>query len=402
MLPKRVKNIIIGLLKESWVNALLQLGEVYMVGGSVRDAFRDEDIKDIDLVVEGPTMNQIKLTLEPYGRVSIEGDSFAVIKFRPKGHEGEDFDIAVPRRDKKIGKGHKGFVVETNDVDIEEDLQRRDFTINAIAVNIETGELLDPFDGFTDIELGVLRAVDETAFVEDPLRILRGIQFAARFSYHIDVHTLKLMRDNANLLKQIKGERILDEFMKILKKYGDTQYAFDLLHETGLDKALFGKKMLHYDDGLDHLDTISFFYVLGLLGDVNPGDFVKKRLKAKNELEKNVRTVDNIFTLLPNVTEEEDLKFMLFKAFNYAPGAMDAVILPDAVEEIVVKMRTLEIPHGWDDIAIGGDDVKELGNLSEGPEVGLIKEKILRDALMNRFNWADRKDSLEYLENLLS
>ncbi|MHA1677868.1 MAG: hypothetical protein ACTSW3_03685, partial [Promethearchaeota archaeon] len=84
-----------------------------------------------------------------------------------------------------------------------------------------------------------------------------------------------------------------------------------------------------------------------------------------------------------------------------APDVMDAIILPDVVDEITLKMRTLEIPMNWEDIQINGDDAKAIGGLKEGPEVGFIKEKILRDALMNKFNWANREDSLKYLENLL-
>ena len=85
----------------------------------------------------------------------------------------------------------------------------------------------------------------------------------------------------------------------VLNEQGDTQKALNLIHQTDVDKALFDKKMLHYDKGLDHLDSTSFFYVLGLLGDVDPGDFIRKRLKGDARLEKNVRTLNNLFSFLP-------------------------------------------------------------------------------------------------------
>ena len=190
MLPVRLQNIISDLQDQPWVISLLHKGKLFIVGGSVRDAYREEDIKDIDLIVEGLSMEQIKSILIPFGRVDIVGESFAVIKFRPKGHDGEDFDISVPRKDRKIGDGHTGFEIVTDGVSILEDLKRRDFTINSIAIDVETGRIIDPFDGLVDIRWKKLRATDKNAFIEDPLRILRGIQFSARFGYDIDLSTL--------------------------------------------------------------------------------------------------------------------------------------------------------------------------------------------------------------------
>jgi len=402
MIPERLRNILAGLRKETWVQSLLQKGEVFVVGGTVRDAYRDEDIKDIDMVVEGPNIAQIKDILKYFGRVEEVGESFAVLKFRPKDHEGEDFDIAVPRVDTKIGDGHKGFEVQTDGVILEDDLNRRDFTINSIAVNVSNDDLVDPFDGVLDIELGVIRATDVNAFAEDPLRILRGIQFASRFIYYIDEETMDLMKKHAPEIKDISGERIFDEFMKVINKYGDTQMAMDLLHETGVDEALFGKKMLHYEEGMGHLDPISFFWILGILADIDPAEFVKKRLKGDNKLVKNIKTLDQMFEMLPRIIEEEDLLFMLSKAFTKAPDIMDAVIIPDEVDDIVLKMRLQKIPRGMIDVSINGDDIISMtDNKLPGEEIGFFLETILRDALMNRFEWRDREKSLVYLQNLL-
>lgn len=401
MIPRRLEIIIQGLREETWVQCLLQRAEVFLVGGTIRDAYRDEEIKDIDMIVEGPNMAEIKDILRPFGRVDEVGEHFAVIKFRPKGHEGEDFDIAVPRVDTKVGEGHKGFEVQTEGILLEDDLLRRDFTINSIAVNIETGDLIDPFDGVVDIELGLIRATDERAFAEDPLRILRGIQFASRFGYDIDQETMKLMKSYSHEIKGISGERIFDELMKVINKDGDTQIAMDLLHETDVDLSLFNKKMLFYKEGLAHLDDISFFWTLGLLGDVDPADFIKTRLKGDNRLEKNVRTLDQVFTLMSKMTEEEDILFMLSKAFTKAPDIMEAVILPNEISEIVLKMRLCQIPINLQDVAISGNDIIRMSSKIKGEEIGQILEKVLRDALMNRFNWKDREASLNHLEHII-
>lgn len=401
MIPEQLEKILADLREEVWVQALLQKGEVFVVGGTVRDAYRGESIKDIDMIVEGPNMDEIKDILSVFGDVGIYGESFAVVKFKPKGHEGEPYDIAVPRVDIKTGEGHTGFEVETEGVCLEDDLNRRDFTINSIAVNVANDDLIDPFDGVYDIGRAWIKATDENAFVEDPLRILRGIQFAARFGYNIDNQTMILMQNYASEIKNISGERIFGEFEKILDKNGDTQLTFDLLYETDVDIALFDRKMDHYDEVFGMLDKISFFYVLGIVGNVDPADFLKKQMKGDNILVKDVKTLDQIFTKLPHTTEEEDLKFMLFKAFQTAPNVMDALILPDEVEEIILDMRTLKIPHHWDDIKGDGDLIKQIGNLEEGQQIGIYKDQMLRDALMNRFNWKQKGSCIDYIKKLI-
>lgn len=402
MIPIRLKNILQTLRSYDWIQELMSISEVFVVGGPVRDSFRNADIKDIDLIIVGLTPQEILQVLRPFGKAGIEGESFAVIKFSPKFYEGEAFDIAVPRIDRKTGDGHKDFDVEIEGVSLEKDLERRDFTINAMAANVRTGEIIDPFNGLNDLKNKILRAVDITAFSDDALRILRGIQFASRFGFSIDGKTLELMKNNSHLIKHIKGERIFDELMKILKKSGDTQLALDLIHETDADKALFDKKMLRYKEGFNHLDPASFFYILGLLGDVDPGDFVKKRLKSDSNTEKNVKTLDRIFSAISKISDEEDLRYMLSKSFTAAPDIMNSVILPKKVDKISQLMQSGIIPISVNDIAADGKDIMALGGFGEGPKVGIFTNRMLRDALMNRFDWTDREKSLSYLDNIIN
>ena len=404
ILPRNLRTIIQDLRAEDWIRSLGHLGRVFMVGGCVRDGFRDAPIKDIDLIVEHTTMEAIKDILEPHGKVGIFGESFAVVKFTPHGHKGEPFDISVPRKDRKIGEGHKGFEIVTEGVDIFGDLNRRDFTINAIAVNVMDGDLIDPFDGLSDLELQTLRAVDASAFSEDPLRILRGVQFAARFGFKIEHETMIMMQNHADEIADVSGERIFDEFMKIIDKDGDTQIAANLIFETDVDRALFGKKMMDPSTGgWDHLDAISFFFLLGIFGDVDdPADFVKKRLKGGKTLVKEITILNHIYKQLPILgLEEEELKLMLFKAFNKAPGVMEAAFLPEPAQDLVLEMRLCKVPMSEDDIQITVYNIKIIGNLDQGPEIGKIKEQILRDALMNRFNWKEVAPALEHLKSLI-
>lgn len=400
MIPKKLQDILDDLKNQEWIQKLADHSEIYIVGGTVRDSFTGKPMKDIDLIVDGLSYTGIKHTLAPFGEMKLVGESFKVIKFIPKGHIGEDFDIAVPREDKKVGEGHKGFEVNTDGVDIMGDLKRRDFTINSMAINVLTGELLDPFDGKGDIDKGLIKATNKSAFIDDPLRILRAIQFAARFNFDIEAGTKALMKKNSDLITQITGERILDEFQKILMKSGNTQTALRLIHETDVDYALFDKKMLYYDEGFDKLDPISFYYILGIIGDVNPAEFYKIRLKGEFRMAKVIDTLDKLLLKWHHLKEDEDEKFAAFQALKIAPELKTTVLIPFEMEKIIKDMDAGKIPSHPSDIKLNGDDIQNVLGV-KGKEVGYFNEKIQRDALMNKFNWKDRNDSMEYLTNLI-
>jgi tRNA nucleotidyltransferase (CCA-adding enzyme) len=185
-------------------------GRALLVGGLVRDCVmgQTEPARDFDVEVYGLEGSALRALLTKLGPVKTVGEAFAVYKL------GE-VDVSIPRRDSKTGQGHRGFTV-TGDpsMTIEEAARRRDFTINAILLDPITGELLDPFRGVEDIRAGRLRAVDPSTFVEDSLRVLRGMQFAARFEFGIEASTVELCRTIS--LKDLPAERIWGEFEKLL------------------------------------------------------------------------------------------------------------------------------------------------------------------------------------------
>jgi len=398
MIPTQLQEILNDLKNQEWVHKLARNAELYVVGGSVRDAFLGKPIKDVDMVVDGLSFKGIQKILKPYGKQNLVGDSFSVIKFRPEGHVGEDFDIAVPREDRKVGEGHKGFEVVTEGVDIHGDLKRRDFTINSMAANVMDEKLLDPFNGQKDLQDRVIKATDKKAFIEDPLRILRGIQFAARFGFTIEKETLKLMKDNAHLIKEITGERILEEFEKIVNK-GNTQVGLILLHQTGVDVALFDKEMLHYDEGFDYLDAVSFYYMLGLIGDVDPYTFYMKRLKGNVNTGNQIRILDDLTSKWPKTSDDEHL-YLIMNAITKIPRLDDIVLLPPEADDIIKQMRTGNIPMTKVDVPISGEDIMKMYNIPQSKRVGLILEQTYKDALLNKFDWKDRKATLEYVYNL--
>lgn len=395
MLNKLVRD----LRSEDWIKLLLRNANVYLVGGCVRDAFMNKPLKDIDIVVEGISMDKIKELLKHFGKTSIVGQSFAVIKFRPTYHTGEDFDIAVPRKDRKIGTGHKGFEVITEGVDIMGDLKRRDFTVNSIAVDLRSGEILDPFKGRTDLRNELLRATDETAFIEDPLRIVRGIQFASRFQFEIEPHTLQLMKANAKLVREISGERIKEEFDKIIKKHGSTRVAFDLIEKSDIDKALFGQKFVK--DGFeyfDNLDLISFYYVLGNLGNKTPWKFYKERLKGEVPVTKALMTLEKHFHKFDE-NKPEELKWNVFQMLKTSPMLVNSEVLPIEAKKVIAEMKAGKIPMKEGDIPVNGNDIMDIFGV-EDEEVGNIKNFMYKEALMNKFDWKNKEATIKYLESL--
>jgi tRNA nucleotidyltransferase (CCA-adding enzyme) len=182
-------------------------GDCLFVGGCVRDHFLNIATKDIDIEVYGLSYKQIVRILKPYFHVGWVGQSFGTVKV------DNEVDLSLPRTESKTGAGHKGFdVVSDPFLDPTIALARRDFTINAIGLRID-GTVIDPFHGRDDIQKGILRAPTE-AFCEDPLRVLRGMQFAARFGFEMEQKTLALCKRVLPEFDTLSAERIWTEWEK--------------------------------------------------------------------------------------------------------------------------------------------------------------------------------------------
>ena len=183
-----------------------------LVGGAVRDALLGLPVKDFDVEVYGVSYDRLAEVLGHYGRVDLVGRSFGVIKLTVRGEDTWDF--AIPRRESKTGSGHRDFHAEFDaSITPREAAARRDFTINAMAYDPLTGEVLDYFGGQADVRDRVLRATSN-AFSEDPLRVLRGLQFACRFDLSLDETTAQMSRAMASEYGTLAKERVAEEFMK--------------------------------------------------------------------------------------------------------------------------------------------------------------------------------------------
>ncbi|MGA3203726.1 MAG: polynucleotide adenylyltransferase, partial [Bryobacteraceae bacterium] len=183
-----------------------------VAGGAVRDYLLGLAPKDFDVEVYGASFDVLAELLAPYGRIDLVGQSFGVVKLTVAG--GHTYDFSLPRRDSKVGRAHRYFLA-TFDPEItpREAASRRDFTINAMAYDPVANKLLDFFGGRDDLENRVLRATSE-AFREDPLRVLRGMQFACRFNLTIDPATAAECRAIVDEYSTIAQERVAEEFMK--------------------------------------------------------------------------------------------------------------------------------------------------------------------------------------------
>ena len=205
-------------------------GRALVVGGWVRDQLRGETSKDVDLEVFGLPVDNVRTLLEAMGRVEMVGESFQVFKIG-------DIDVSLPRRESKAGRGHKGFAV-TGDpsMSIEDAARRRDFTVNAISWDPLTDTYEDPFGGRGDLERRVLAVVDRRTFPEDSLRVLRAVQFAARFDLTLTDEAKDICRQIA--LDDLPAERIWGEVEKLLFAPRPS-VGFALALELGVVQKLF-------------------------------------------------------------------------------------------------------------------------------------------------------------------
>ncbi len=213
-------------------------GQIFEVGGTLRDTLLGIPHKDKDLLVTGIAMDELTRLLSQHGNVQKVGKSFGILKFHPKEGSSE-FDIALPRVEKSTGTGHRDFEVEFDPfIPVEKDLGRRDFTMNAMARNLQTGEMMDPFQGQEDLANKTLRMVFKNTFREDPLRLLRAIQFAARLHLKIEKDTLAEMKQDSALIKTISPERIIEEIRKLLMA-PQPSIGFWLMRETDILRHIF-------------------------------------------------------------------------------------------------------------------------------------------------------------------
>ena len=327
----------------------------YLVGGCVRDLFLKNPIKDIDIEVYDVTPDKFDSLMKENGANGV-GKSFFVYKL-------DDVDLALPRCERKVGIGHKAYEVKITD-DEKTASKRRDFSMNAMMINIFSGELLDFWGGMESIEKKELKCIDEESFKEDSLRVLRAVQFCARFSLHVEEKTLHVMKNIS--LSDLSKTRI---FWELEKLFNATRLdiGFDCMYELGLFEKLFNtsvkrdivKNLKNVSKGFEKdLKPYYFLYIVANNAGENPYKWAKL-LEAPNSYLRTFK-FQPFFKDIPSNRE-------LYKI------AMQIPIknwLGNYRFEVKTKAKSFGI---WDSIYTGGVDIQDV------IKDGFTKEEIKKE-----------------------
>ena len=355
---------------------------VYIVGGYVRDHILNKENKDIDFLVTGISINNLESLLKTFDlKVDNVGASFGVLKLK-----NIDIDIAVPRKETKVSAGYTGFEVETENVTLEEDLFRRDYTINSIAISLKDGSMIDPYNGLIDLENKIIRMTNPNAFIEDPLRMLRAIQFASRFKFTIEEETFRLIKANAKLIKEISGERIVIELDKIFTK-GDHKIGFDLLVQSGL---LFEINTYFpgYRDGddlprmdlIDEIKTKGDFYFV--LFNSRPIDFFENVLKLDTQ---TIYHVNILRTISDGHFKWSSIECKREVIFEFVSRDKDFLNTGTSyMRTILNEFRAGMFPMKISDLALNGHELMSMGY--KGKEIGNAQKFLLQNIFSGETN----------------
>jgi tRNA nucleotidyltransferase (CCA-adding enzyme) len=429
---------ITGLSKEI-IREILTKGRIYEVGGAVRDKYISPILpdKDKDYLVTGIPMDELCSLLAKFGKVDLVGRSFGVIKFLPlKKYDGENvFDIALPRKEYSTGSGHKDFKVEfDHNLKVEDDLSRRDFTINAMAEDLSTKKLVDPLGGKNDIKKRLIRITNPNSFKDDPLRMLRAVQFAARFEFDLEERTFESLCENVDLISFISPERIQEELNKLMLKAKFPSTGFRLMQRTGLLKKILPELEVgvgvdqpggyHAHDVFEHsIQTVDcaprelVIRLAALFHDVSKPECreltkdgstfyghdkkgaritkrILERLRYSNEIIEKVTLLVDKHMFTTGVTDKgvrrlirkmgKELVFSLLdlrRADVVAQGKGGGTRDVDELEERIRLEIERKPPFGVKDLEVNGNDIMNKFNLHPSPLVGQILNHLLEMVL---------------------
>ena len=307
-------------------------GRAFYVGGYVRDLLLNIPNKDIDIEVHGIAEKDLVAILNEIGEVDYYGRSFGIYALRH-----EDIEVALPRSEKVLGTGHRDFEISVDpDMGYMNAALRRDFTINALMMDVLSHEILDYFNGADDLNKGIIRHVNDVSFVEDPLRVYRAAQFASRFGFKIDERTVELCRGIDTFV--LSRERIEEELKKALLKAERAEIFFECLKEMNQKDVWFKgvnnlSCLMKYESNRINADNKYYFMVLLLALD-NGLDFIEA-FSNNRELKAYVKRYYELYELINNRTlfTERYLKDS-FDDFVYILSADEKVKVNSYLENI--------------------------------------------------------------------
>jgi len=386
-----ILKVSIGVLSKELRNDVKQLGgRIYQIGGAVRDEFIGKVSKDLDLIVTGVDINDLQKLLGEYGSINLVGKNYGVLKFRPEGMEGEPIDISVPRVEVSTGEGHKDFEVRLGkDITLEQEQLRRDFWMNAIAKDIETGELIDiEGKGQLDIKNRQISVINPKAFDDDPLRMLRAVQFAARFDFEIEEKTMVEIKKNADKIMTVSHDRFQEEFRKMFEKAAKPTIGIDLLIETGMMKHILEKGQSN--PLMDDLNKDAFPVFLALLAEnygSDAGKMVQNLMKVSNQDALAVQGVID-YQGISTTNDLEVVKFIYKrKEKGHIIANIDSLMKAKGKELLSDRLKTMRTkgkPTSIKELSVNGEDLMQED--FSGAEVGQALEFLLELAVKNNKN----------------
>ncbi len=290
-------------------------GNLYLVGGAIRDQIIGRPNKDQDYCVTGITAEKFK---ELFPKAKTQGKAFEVFIIEEK-------EFAMARKEIKTGNGHNNFMIFTDgNVEIEEDLKRRDLTINAIAKEVLTGKIIDPYEGLKDIKNKLLRAVS-SKFKEDPLRVYRVARFAAQLEFEVEKETFEMMYSLREELLTLSKERVFEEFRKALNTNKPSIF-FEVLKKANvLD--------VHYKEIYD------------LIGSIQPIEYHPEG----DSFNHTMLALDNV----AKITKDEKIRFATL-VHDLGKGRTPKEILPHhygheerGIEPLKMLCKRIGTPTDW-------------------------------------------------------
>jgi tRNA nucleotidyltransferase (CCA-adding enzyme) len=402
--------------------------DAYLVGGAVRDELLGNESTDADFLVPGVDTDGLREALEPHGRVEelVVAGRLVGVRLHPRDRRVRalapaGIEFAPPRAEVSTGPGRHDFeIVAVPSLSVEDDMRRRDFTINAMARRLADGEIVDPLGGRADLDRGVLRAVSPTSFAEDPLRLVRGLRFVSQLGFELDDATRRQMESEAAAVRLVSGERIggglaadaMGELSKLLlgarpaaalRVARDTHVLVELIPEfgpaLGLSEHIFAVVQETADAGEElAVRLAALFHDVGKPVDPDPLGHARLGARIAGDVLGRLRYPARLVRRVVAIVREhpfrvEDLPRTAREARHFLVRHGDRLAFDlvahrradlrakgrdaSAVDELRALLEgELGSPHRLRDLAVDGDDLIELG-IPPGPKLGRALAELL-------------------------
>ena len=339
--------------------------KIYIVGGVVRDLLMGKKIKDIDFLIEGSAINfvknsnfKIKSIHEPFNTVKVE-----IL--------GEEIDIASTRIETYEYMGALPNILKTG-VNIEDDLKRRDFTINSIAYNLHSEKIIDPYFGQDDIKKGVLKILHTKSFLDDPTRILRGLDFKHRFNFQFDANTFNSIQ---NCIKTFNNDYLsIDRIYLTLNKVFSYNYSSKILADI-LNNEIY--KIWLKETKLS-------------LKDINDLNKARDIFKVDEQNKLYISAIESISYIKAPLNNNFEI-YEFFRNFNNVQLALYYFKTKDENAIRFLEFKNIKP-------AINGNDLKNLGFI-EGEFIGIILKEILKEKILNNDKFRTKNDEISFVLN---